>query len=138
MQTTKMLFCPLSGKHGPVPDLAAAWREQHPMRVWTFNPWTGKPRGLCDIEQDADGRLILPPGEKLTEEWDLHFVRLCRADGALGQLRLAGWSGMLDAQRLVITVFKGKQTLVFTLTESDDAERFYALLHDETLRRIMC
>lgn len=137
VQTTKMLFCPLSGEREPVPNLAAAWREQHPMRVWTFNPWTGKPRGLYDIEQDADGRLMLPPEEKLTEAWDRHFIKLCRADGALGQLRLAGWGGMLDAQWLVVTVFKETQVLTFRLMESDDEERFYALLHDETLRRIM-
>ena len=136
MQTTKMLFCPVSGERGPVPDSAVAWREQHQMQAWIFNPWTGEQRDPRGIEQDVDGRLILPPGEKLTPEWDRYFNKVWRADGALGQLRLAGWSGKLDAQRLVVTVFKGKQTLVFTLTESDDEERFYALLHDETWRRI--
>ncbi|QTB79308.1 hypothetical protein J3L14_17855 [Burkholderia pseudomallei] len=135
MQTTKMVFCPLSGERGPVPDIAAAWREQHRV-AWMFNPWTGEPRGLRDIEQDVDGRWILPPGEQMDEEWDRHFIKLCRADGALGQLRLAGWSGMVDMQQLVVTIFKDEQALIFRLTDPAEEERFYTLLHDEAWRRI--
>lgn len=135
MQTTKMLFCPLCGERGPVPDNAAAWREQH-QAAWMFDPWTGKPRGARDVEQDVDGRWILPPGEQMDEEWDRHFIKLCRADGALGQLRLAGWSGMVDMQQLVVTIFKDGLTLTFRLTEPDEEERFYNLLHDEAWRRI--
>ncbi|WP_146126113.1 MULTISPECIES: hypothetical protein [Burkholderia cepacia complex] len=137
MQTTKMLFCPLSGERGPVPDTAAAWRERYPMRVWAFDPWTGKPRGPGDIGQDADGRWILPPGEQLSAEWERHFIKICNADGALGQLRLSGWGGMLDVHRLVITIFKGAQTLTFRLTEAEEEERFFALLREEAWRRIV-
>ncbi len=134
MQTTRMLFCPLSGEPGPVPDSAGAWREQHQV-VWLFNPWTGELRERLEIERDADGRLLAPPGEKTAVEWDPHFVKARGADRALGLLEQAGWTGHLDAQGLVVTVSKGPLMLTFDVMAVADEERFYTLLHDETLRR---
>ncbi|BCL91903.1 hypothetical protein ACNRBV_17575 [Ralstonia pseudosolanacearum] len=134
MQTTEMLYCPLMGTRGPVPNAASAWREQHQHAVWVFNPWTGQKRSLCDIEQDPDGRLLLPPGEKPTAEWERHILQLIRAEGALGQFRLRGWAGRLDAQRLIVILHRGEQSLTFRLTEPKDEERYYQLLRLEVLR----
>ncbi|WP_224078057.1 hypothetical protein [Cupriavidus laharis] len=134
MQTTEMLYCPITGTRGPVPNTAAAWRERHRHTVWEFNPWTGQKRSLCDIEQDPDGRLLLPPGEVPTAEWERHVLQLIRAEGALGQFRLRGWEGRLDAQRLIVLLRKGEQSLAFRLTEPKDEERYYQLLRLEVLR----
>lgn len=133
VQTTEMLYCPIMGTRGPMPNFAAAWREQH-QHNWVFNPWTGQKRSLCDIEQDPDGRLLLPPGEKPTAEWERHILQLIRAEGALGQFRLRGWEGRLNAQRLIVVLRKGNQSLTFRLTEAKDEERYYKLLRLEVLR----
>ncbi|ARL97314.1 hypothetical protein [Burkholderia pseudomallei] len=119
-----------------MPDLAAAWREQHQL-VWLFNPWTGHERERLEIARDADGRLLAPPGEEPAVEWDPRFVKARGADRALGQLELAGWTGELDALRLEVTVSRSALVRTFRLTEPMDEERFYTLLHDEALRRLM-
>lgn len=137
MQTTEMLYCPVTGERGPVPITAAAWREQHRHTAWVFNPWTGQKRSLGDVEQDPDGRLLLPPGEKPTAEWESHILQLIRAEGALGQFRLRGWAGRLDAQQLIVVLQKGEQSLTFRLTEPKDEGRYYQLLRLEVLRHAL-
>lgn len=137
VQITKMVFCPLSGERGPVPDSAAAWREQHQV-VWLFNPWTGLQRERLEIERDADGWLLEVPGEAPAADWSPRFVKERGADKALGLLELAGWTVDLDSLRLEMVVSRGSLTLTFKLMEPADEERFYILLHDETQRRLMC
>jgi hypothetical protein len=134
VQTTEMIYCPMTGIRGPVLDNAAAWREQHRHALWEFNPWTGQRRSPRDIEQDPDGKLLLPPGETPTGEWERHILMLIRADGALGQFMRVGWAGKLDAQQLIVKLSKEEQALTFRLTEPADEQRYYQLLHLEVWR----
>lgn len=133
VQTTEMLYCPMMGIRGPVPDTAVAWREQY-RHAWAFNPWTGHRRSRLDIEQDPDGRLLIPTGEKPTGEWERHILMELRASGALGQFKRFGWAGKLDAQQLIVKLSKDEQALTFRLTDPDDEERYYGLLNLEAWR----
>jgi hypothetical protein len=133
VQTTKMLYCPMMGVRGPVPDTAAVWREQY-RHVWVFNPWTGQERSPIDIQQDPDGKLLIPPNETLTEECERHFLMVWRASGALGQFKRFGWTGRLDPQQLIVKLCKGEQALTFRLADEGDEERYYELLHAEAWR----
>lgn len=133
MQTTRMLYCPMMGARGPVPDTAAAWREQH-RHAWAFNPWTGRQRSQLAIEQDPDGWLLIPPDETPTEECERHLLMELRADGALGQFKRFGWTGKLDSQRLIVKLCKGEQAVTFRLTDPGDEERYYELLQVEAWR----
>ncbi|MDO3515176.1 hypothetical protein Q3P06_25150 [Ralstonia pseudosolanacearum] len=133
MHNTKMLFCPVSGERGPVPDDADAWREQHRL-AWLFNPWTGNQRERLDIERDRDGRLLDESDREPGAAWALNFVKDCGASRALTWLESAGWTGDLDSARLVVTLSKGPFALTFRLKERADEERLYILLHDEAFR----
>lgn len=129
VQTTKMLYCPTTGKPGPQPDTATAWRERY-RSAWLFDPWTGEARAACRIEHDPDGWLLVPPGETPTGEWDRYLCDVFRADGAFGQFKRFGWSGKCDT-RLNVKLCKGEQVLTFRLTDPSDEERYYQLLHAE-------
>lgn len=133
VQTAKMLYCPMMGTREPLPDIAAAWREQH-QHAWVFNPWTGHQRSPDAIECDPDGRLLLPPGETPTGEWETYILMAVRADGALGQFKRFGWTGKLDFQQLTVKLRKGEYDLTFSLTEPKDEERYYQLLNLEAWR----
>lgn len=133
MQITEMLYCPMMGTRGPLPDTAAAWREQY-RHAWVFNPWTGQQRSPIAIEQDPDGRLLIPPGETPTVEWERHFLMAWRAEGALGQFKRFGWTGRLDSQQLIVKLCKAEQALTFRLADQVDEERYYELLHAEAWR----
>jgi len=136
MQRTEMLYCPMMGVRGPLPNTAKAWREQHRHTLWVFNPWTGHQRTLDDVQEDPDGKLLLPPGEKLTAEWDRHMQNVLRAAGAFNLFRRAGWVTRLDAQRLVVDLRKEGKALTFRLTQPKDEKRYYQLLHREAIRII--
>ena len=133
MQTTKMLYCPMMGIPGPVPDTAVAWREQH-RHAWIFNPWTGRQRSQLAIEQDPDGWLLIPPDDTPVEESERRFLMESRASGALGQFKRFGWTGKLDAPQFIVSLRKGQQTFAFRLTDAGDEERYYELLHVEAWR----
>lgn len=133
VQTKEMLYCPMMGTREPVPDTATAWREEHG-HAWVFNPWTGRRRTPIEIEQDPQGRVLIPPGETPTGECERHLFMEFRASGALGQFRRAGWCGRLDAQRLIVKLHKDEQVLSFKLTDPVDEERYYQLLHLEVWR----
>lgn len=134
-QQLKMLFCPLSGEPGPVPDSANAWRKQHRL-VWLYNPWTGAARAPLEVEQDEEGGLLVPPDEE-PFEWDPRFVKHRGAARAMALLEQAGWAGDFDAFSLVIRVSRGAIAVTFRLMEASDEERFYTLVHDETRRQVM-
>lgn len=134
VQITEMIFCPSTGKRGVVPEVAAAWRDYHRHTVWSFNPWTGAKRTLPDIQEDPYGRLLLPPGEKLTKEFEAHTLLCLRAAGAIGQFKRAGWTAKFDAVPLIVELRKAEHALIFRLTEARDEERFYQLLRLEAWR----
>jgi hypothetical protein len=115
MQRTEMLYCPMMGVRGPVPVTAKAWREQHRHTLWVFNPWTGHQRTLDDVQQDPDGKLLIPLGEKQTAEWERHWMKAFRAEAAFNLFRRAGWATRLDAQQLVVDLRKGGKALTFRL-----------------------
>ncbi|MBB5503242.1 hypothetical protein [Paraburkholderia sp. MM5384-R2] len=134
VQITEMIFCPATGKRGVVPEVAAAWRDYHRHTVWSFNPWTGANRTLPDIQEDPYGRLLLPPGEKLTKEFEAHTLLYLRAAGAISQFKRAGWTAKFDAVPLIVELRNAEHTLTFRLTETRDEERFYQLLRLEAWR----
>lgn len=130
MQREKMLFCPLTGKRGPVPDSAAVWRNQHQV-VWLFNPWTGEPRERMEIERDEVGRLLFPPGDSHAVEWLPEFVKTGGAIWSLGALEGAGWTVDLDIMGLAVTASKGGLMVSFRLNDPMEEERYYTLVHSE-------
>lgn len=66
MQETLMKYDPATGEERPYPGRAEQWRVWHGRCAWLFNPWTGHRRDARDVGNDVFGRLIVPPGEKLT------------------------------------------------------------------------
>ncbi len=134
VQNTEMIFCPATGKRGVVPGVAAAWRDYHRHTVWSFNPWTGAMRTLPEVAEDPYGRLLLPPGEMPTAEFETHTLLYLRAAGAIGQFKRAGWTAKFDAVQLIVELRNAKHALTFRLTETRDEERFYQLLRLEAWR----
>lgn len=133
VQTTEMLYCPMMGTREPLPGIAAAWRKQY-RHAWVFNPWTGRQRSPLDIEQDPDGKLLVPPGETPTGEWEYNIRMALKASCALDQFKKFGWTGKLDSQQLIVKLCKGGQILTLWLTDLGDEQRYYELLHAEAWR----
>lgn len=59
-----LLYSPASGQRYIEPSgiSASAYRFGYPSHAWLYNPWTGEPRGSCDVGSDPFRLAMVPPG----------------------------------------------------------------------------
>ena len=55
-----MRYDPVTGDDEPYPRLASEHRFKYWLAIWHFNPWTGSPRAIRDVEADPLGLGLQP------------------------------------------------------------------------------